>query len=157
VVGSIHRDEVDFSGPTPKFSHSSTTVGISRSSAKLNGKVVVSRGESVQREHDAEDELLLVMRGRFRKEFLPRHLRLEDGEFLVVSTTVEPRPVADEEVQDLLFKTLGNPIRAVDGMRGRFEWSSGFEPLECAVARERKGQGWPYSILYLPKISFFWR
>lgn len=37
-------------------------------------------------------------------EFRDRHVWLEEGEFLVVPRGVEHRPVADEEVQVLLFE-----------------------------------------------------
>lgn len=73
----------------------------------LNGqqvKLVKFRGEFVWHHHDHEDELFLVVAGRFRMEFRDRHVRLEAGEFLIVPRGVEHRPVADEEVHVLLFE-----------------------------------------------------
>jgi mannose-6-phosphate isomerase-like protein (cupin superfamily) len=74
---------------------------------ELNGqhiKLVKLRGEFIWHKHDREDELFLVVRGRFRMDFLDRQVWLEEGEFLVVPRGVEHRPVADEEAQVLLFE-----------------------------------------------------
>ena len=54
--------------------------------------------------HDHEDELFLVVKGRFRMELRDRHVWLEEGEFLIVPRGVEHRPVAAEEVSVLLFE-----------------------------------------------------
>lgn len=75
--------------------------------AELNGqhvKLVKLRGEFVWHHHDNEDELFLVVRGRFRMEFRDRVVELREGELLVVPRGVEHRPVADEEVSVLLFE-----------------------------------------------------
>jgi mannose-6-phosphate isomerase-like protein (cupin superfamily) len=74
---------------------------------ELNGqhvKLVKFVGEFVWHTHDHEDELFLVVRGRFTMEFRDRTVPLEEGEFLVVPRGVEHRPVADEEVSVLLFE-----------------------------------------------------
>ena len=74
---------------------------------ELNGqqvKLVKFLGEFVWHKHDHEDELFLVVKGRFRMEFRDRHVALEEGEFLIVPRGVEHRPVADEEVHVLLFE-----------------------------------------------------
>jgi mannose-6-phosphate isomerase-like protein (cupin superfamily) len=74
---------------------------------ELNGqhvKLVKFRGEFVWHRHDQEDELFLVVKGRFRLEYRDRHVRLEEGEFLIVPRGVEHRPVADEEAHVLLFE-----------------------------------------------------
>lgn len=74
---------------------------------ELNGqqvKLVKLRGEFVWHHHEAEDEMFLVVKGRFRMEFRDRHVWLEEGEFLVVPRGVEHRPVADEEAHVLLFE-----------------------------------------------------
>lgn len=75
--------------------------------ADLNGqqvKLVKFRGEFVWHRHEHEDELFLVVHGRFRMEFRDRTVDLEAGEFLVVPRGVEHRPVADDEVHVLLFE-----------------------------------------------------
>jgi mannose-6-phosphate isomerase-like protein (cupin superfamily) len=74
---------------------------------ELNGqmvKLVRFQGPFVWHKHDGEDELFLVVRGRFRMEFRDRHVWLEEGEFLIVPRGVEHRPVAEEEAQVLLFE-----------------------------------------------------
>ena len=67
-------------------------------------KLVKFRGPFVWHHHDHEDELFLVVKGRFRMEFRDRDLWLEEGEFLVVPRGVQHRPVADEEAHVLLFE-----------------------------------------------------
>jgi mannose-6-phosphate isomerase-like protein (cupin superfamily) len=51
--------------------------------------------------------ILLVIQGRFSKEFPDRQVWLEEGEFLIVPRGVEHRPVANEEVHVLLFEPDG--------------------------------------------------
>ena len=73
----------------------------------LNGqqvKLVKFAGEFVWHHHDNEDELFLVIRGSFRMEFRDRTIELKVGEFLIVPRGVEHRPVAEEEVEVLLFE-----------------------------------------------------
>ena len=74
---------------------------------ELNGqhvKLVKFQGEFVWHKHDNEDELFLVIKGRFRMEFRDRYVWLEEGEFLIVPRGVEHRPVAEDEVYVLLFE-----------------------------------------------------
>ncbi len=74
---------------------------------ELNGqhvKLVKAKGDFVWHHHDAEDELFLVVKGRFRMEFRDRVVWVEEGEFLVVPRGVEHRPMAEEEVHILLFE-----------------------------------------------------
>ncbi len=75
--------------------------------AELNGqqvKLVKVKGDFVWHHHEHEDELFLVVKGRFRMELRDRDVWVEEGEFLVVPRGVEHRPVADEEVHILLFE-----------------------------------------------------
>ena len=74
---------------------------------ELNGqqvKLVKFQGPFVWHHHGGEDELFLVVMGRFRMEFRDRHVWLEEGEFLIVPRGVEHRPVAEEEAHVLLFE-----------------------------------------------------
>src|ERR671929_333159 len=74
---------------------------------ELNGqhvKLVKLLGEFVWHHHEREDELFLVVKGRFRMEFRDRAVWLEAGEFIIVPRGVEHRPVADEEAHVLLFE-----------------------------------------------------
>lgn len=74
---------------------------------ELNGqlvKLVKFLGPFEWHHHDHEDELFLVVKGRFTMELRDRHITLEEGEFVIVPRGVEHRPVAEEEVQVLLFE-----------------------------------------------------
>jgi len=78
-----------------------------RVAGELNGqhvKLVKFQGEFVWHDHAAEDELFLVVRGSFRMEFRDRSVTLNAGEFLIVPRGVEHRPVAEREVEVLLFE-----------------------------------------------------
>ena len=65
------------------------------------------RGEFVWHQHAEEDELFLVVEGRFRMDFRDRQVWVETGELLVVPRGVEHRPVAEEEACVLLFEPVG--------------------------------------------------
>ncbi|HQR07208.1 MAG TPA: cupin domain-containing protein [Gemmatales bacterium] len=74
---------------------------------ELNGqhvKLVKFQGEFVWHHHVHEDELFLVVDGEFCMEFRDRAVELKTGEFLIVPRGVEHRPVAEKEVQVLLFE-----------------------------------------------------
>jgi mannose-6-phosphate isomerase-like protein (cupin superfamily) len=80
--------------------------------AELNGqhvKLDKIKGEFIFHHHEHEDELFLVVKGRFRMDYREKDLRehhewIEAGEFVVVPRGVEHRPVADEECWFLLFE-----------------------------------------------------
>ena len=85
---------------------------------ELNGqylKLVKFKGPFTWHHHDNEDEMFLVVKGRFRMEYRENgdassgqagqsDVWLEEGEFMIVPRGVEHRPVADEEAQVLLFE-----------------------------------------------------
>ena len=74
---------------------------------ELNGQLVKLdklKGEFLWHHHEKEDEMFLVVKGRFRIEFREKTVWLEEGEFIVVPRGVEHRPVADEEAWILLFE-----------------------------------------------------
>jgi mannose-6-phosphate isomerase-like protein (cupin superfamily) len=78
---------------------------------ELNGqylKLVKFTGPFTWHHHETEDEMFLVVKGRFRMDFRDqtgeREVWLEEGEFLIVPHGVEHRPVADEEAHVLLFE-----------------------------------------------------
>ena len=91
-----------------------------RIAAELNGqqvKLVKFQGAFDWHHHEHEDELFLVHRGRFVMEFRDQRVELAEGEFLVVPRGVEHRPVAEAEVEVLLFEpattvNTGNVITA---------------------------------------------
>lgn len=77
---------------------------------ELNGqqvKLAKFQGPFVWHKHDDEDELFLVHRGSFRMELRDGVVELCAGDFLIVPRGVEHRPVADEEVEVLLFEPAG--------------------------------------------------
>jgi mannose-6-phosphate isomerase-like protein (cupin superfamily) len=85
---------------------------------ELNGqylKLVKFQGPFTWHHHETEDEMFLVVKGRFRMEFREcsaetsephgrRDVWLEEGEFIIVPRGMEHRPVADEEAEVLLFE-----------------------------------------------------
>lgn len=74
---------------------------------ELNGqevKLVKCQGAFPWHHHEGEDEMFLAIKGSFRLEFRDRAIELTAGEFVVVPRGVEHRPVADEEVEVLLFE-----------------------------------------------------
>lgn len=75
--------------------------------AELNGqhvKLVKFRGPFVWHAHEHEDELFYVVRGAFNMEFRDRTVALQAGDLIVVPRGTEHRPVADEEVEVMLFE-----------------------------------------------------
>ena len=74
---------------------------------ELNGqqvKLVKFMGPFVWHHHQHEDEFFLVHRGTFNMEFRDRTVTLGPGDFLIVPRGVEHRPVANAEVEVLLFE-----------------------------------------------------
>jgi mannose-6-phosphate isomerase-like protein (cupin superfamily) len=88
--------------------------------ADLNGqqvKVVKFVGPFTWHFHALEDELFLVLRGSFQMQFRDKAVDLHEGEFIVVPRGVEHRPVAEREVEVLLFEpastlNTGNVVEA---------------------------------------------
>ena len=86
---------------------------------ELNGqevKLVKFQGEFPWHHHEREDEMFLAVKGNFRIEFRDKTVELEEGEFVIVPRGVEHRPVADREVEVLLFepKNVLNTGNVVD-------------------------------------------
>jgi mannose-6-phosphate isomerase-like protein (cupin superfamily) len=81
---------------------------------ELNGqqvKLVKFEGPFTWHHHDNEDELFLVVKGRFRMEYREGDETapelstwLEPGELVIIPRGMEHRPVADEEAHVLLFE-----------------------------------------------------
>ena len=71
-------------------------------------KLVKFQGPFTWHHHDNEDELFLVIKGRFRMEYREdggeQSIWLKPGELVIVPRGVEHRPVADEEAHVLLFE-----------------------------------------------------
>ncbi len=74
---------------------------------ELNGqqvKLAKFQGAFDWHHHEHEDELFLVLRGRFRMELRDRTVDLSEGEMLIVPRGVPHRPVAEEECAVMLFE-----------------------------------------------------
>lgn len=67
-------------------------------------KLVKFQGEFVWHSHETEDEMFLVVAGRFVMRLRDGDIPLETGEFLIVPHGVDHMPVAEEEVHVLLFE-----------------------------------------------------
>src|SRR5690349_14156345 len=106
AAGRVAAVWIGFASMSEKFAHFAEQwkpkiVG------ELNGqlvKLVKFQWPFVWHHHDHEDELFLVVKGRFRMELRDRTIGLEEGDFLIVPRGVEHRPVADEEAHVLLFE-----------------------------------------------------
>jgi mannose-6-phosphate isomerase-like protein (cupin superfamily) len=71
-------------------------------------KLAKLKGEFVWHQHDAEDELFLVVKGRLTLRLRDHDdVVVEAGEFVVIPHGVEHLPVADDEVHLLLFERAG--------------------------------------------------
>lgn len=67
-------------------------------------KLVKLRGEFIWHRHEKEDELFLVLRGRFLLRLRDQELLLEEGEMAIVPRGLEHKPVAEEEAHVLLLE-----------------------------------------------------
>lgn len=75
--------------------------------AELNGQQVKAAkllGAFEWHSHEEEDEMFLVVSGKLKMEFRDRTEELDQGDYIVIPKGVEHRPVADEEVEVLLFE-----------------------------------------------------
>ena len=78
--------------------------------AGLNGqevKLARLEGDFEWHSHPGEDELFLVLEGRFTMEFRDRRVEMGVGQMIVVPRGVEHRPVAAESCSVLLFEPAG--------------------------------------------------
>ncbi len=76
---------------------------------ELNGqyvKLVKLKGEFIWHQHEAEDELFLVVKGRLCLRLRDREVWLDEGEFFIVPRGIEHKPVAEAEVHVLLFEPI---------------------------------------------------
>ncbi len=74
---------------------------------ELNGqhaKLAKLHGEFVWHKHDAEDELFFVVKGQLKIELRNSEIILNPNEFFIVPRGVEHRPIAENEVQVMLFE-----------------------------------------------------
>jgi len=83
-----------------------------RIAGELNGqyvKLVKFQGPFTWHHHENEDELFMVVKGRFRMDYRDesaanQEVWIEEGELIIVPRGVEHCPVAEEECEVLLFE-----------------------------------------------------
>lgn len=74
---------------------------------ELNGQQVKAtklKGEFFFHQHEHEDEMFLIVKGTLKMEFRDRTEIINAGEFIIVPRGVEHKPIAEEEVELLLFE-----------------------------------------------------
>ena len=74
---------------------------------ELNGqqvKLAKFKGEFVFHQHENEDELFMVVKGKFKMQYRDKAVEINEGEIIIVPKGVEHKPVADEEVWVMLFE-----------------------------------------------------
>lgn len=67
-------------------------------------KIVKLNGSFVWHNHEKEDELFLVLKGKLKIHLKDKTVHVNEGEFYIVPKGVEHKPAADEEVHILLFE-----------------------------------------------------
>ena len=67
-------------------------------------KLAKLKGEFVWHQHEAEDELFLVVKGKLLIKLRDRDIWLEEGEFVIIPQGVEHMPVAEDEVHIVLIE-----------------------------------------------------
>jgi len=87
-----------------------------RIAGELNGqyvKLVKFKGPFTWHHHDTEDELFMVLKGRFRMAYrkdassnAEQTVWVEEGEMIIVPRGIEHCPVAEEECHVLLFEPV---------------------------------------------------
>jgi len=74
---------------------------------ELNGqlvKLVKFKGDFVWHHHEEEDEMFMVINGSFIMELRDKNVSLEKGDFIIIPKGTEHRPVAEQEVEVMLFE-----------------------------------------------------
>lgn len=67
-------------------------------------KLAKLQGEFVWHQHEHEDEMFLVVKGKLLIRLREQDIWLEEGEFVVIPKGVEHLPVAEEEAHVLLLE-----------------------------------------------------
>ena len=71
-------------------------------------KLVKFQGPFTWHHHETEDEMFLVVKGRFRMDYrehgVEQETWIEPGEFIIVPRGVEHRPFAEDECEVMLFE-----------------------------------------------------
>ena len=75
--------------------------------AESNGqlvKIAKGSGELVWHQHENEDELFIVFKGRFTLQLRDRNIELEAGEMIVVPKGVEHCPLAEPDTHFMMIE-----------------------------------------------------
>ena len=67
-------------------------------------KLVKFKGEFIWHHHEQEDELFYVVKGNFDMHFRDKVVTINEGEFIIVPMGIEHKPVAENEVEVMLFE-----------------------------------------------------
>jgi mannose-6-phosphate isomerase-like protein (cupin superfamily) len=70
-------------------------------------KLVKFAGEFTWHAHNKEDELFFVVKGSFDMRFRDKTIQVNEGEFIIVPKGIEHCPIAEQEVQVMLFEPKG--------------------------------------------------
>lgn len=74
---------------------------------ELNGqyvKLAKLKGEFIWHQHENEDELFMVIKGKLKIKLKDSEIDLYEGQFFIIPRGVEHLPVAEEEVHVMLFE-----------------------------------------------------
>ncbi len=74
---------------------------------ELNGqyvKLAKLKGEFVWHQHETEDEMFMVIKGQLLIKLRDRDVILNPGEFFIIPRGVEHIPIAEDEVEVMLFE-----------------------------------------------------
>ena len=74
---------------------------------ELNGqyvKLAKLKGEFIWHQHENEDELFMVIKGKLKIKLKGQDVNLDEGQFFIIPRGVEHLPVAEEEVHVMLFE-----------------------------------------------------
>jgi mannose-6-phosphate isomerase-like protein (cupin superfamily) len=88
-------------------------------------KLVKIRGEFLWHQHQNEDELFLVLKGKFTMRLRDGDVEVREGEFFIVPRGVEHCPVAKEEASVLLLEpksTLNTGNVNNERTREKLDW-----------------------------------
>ncbi|MFN8376204.1 MAG: cupin domain-containing protein [Anaerolineae bacterium] len=70
----------------------------------MHVRLVKLKGEFIWHQHENEDEMFFIVKGRLLLKFRDRDVWLNEGEFLIIPKGVEHLPIAEEEVHVMLFE-----------------------------------------------------
>ena len=74
---------------------------------ELNGqyvKLAKLKGEFIWHQHENEDELFMVVKGKLTIRLKDQNIELTEGQFFIIPRGVEHLPVAEEECHVMLFE-----------------------------------------------------